>query len=107
MVRTKLCPTPFLASCNKSIVQVDNKSNYNVVKGSTFDLPKRVKLKARRRFTDKSEFQKISDATNNTDVLFKSSPQYAKKSCILASISNRHKRQKSLHNILTKINVNI
>jgi hypothetical protein len=107
MVRTKLCPTPFFTSSNKTIVRIGNESNYNGVKGSTFDLPKRVKLKARRRFTEKSHFQKISDASNSTDVLFKSSPRYAKKNCILASISTRHKRQKSLHNILTKINVNI
>ena len=107
MVRTKLCPAPFVASCNKTIVRIGNESNYNSVKGSTFDLPKRVKLKARRRFTERFQLQKISDTSNSEDVLFKSSPRYAKKTCILASISSRHKRQKSLHNILTKINVNI
>ena len=107
MVRTKLCPTPYLGSCNKTIVRIGNECNYNVIRGSNIDLPKRIKLKARRRFTEKPHFQKISDESNSADLLFKSSPRYTKKNCIVASSGSRHKRQNSLHNILAKVNVNI
>ena len=107
MVRTKLCPKPFLASCNNTKVRIGNSTNHNGIKEKSFDLPMRVKLKARRRLTEKPLYQKLSEPSHNTNDLFESSPRFSRKNSIPISNSSRHKRQKSLHNILTTIHVNI
>ena len=107
MVRTKLCPKPFIGTCNKTKVRICDTTNHNGIKGNNLDLPMRVKLKARRRLTEKPLYQKISELSNNTNDRYESLPTFARKSSIPICNGSRHKRQKSMHNILTAIHVNI
>ena len=104
MVRTELRPRPFQASSNKTSIRVGTEINDNGVKGTTFNIPNRVKLKARRRFSEKP--QKLIE-TLNIPASCKDPNVFNGENNMKAPMRIRHKRQKSLHKILSNVHVNI
>ena len=107
MVRTKWCPKPISAAYGNTAAHFGTEANDNGAKKTIFDLPKRVKLKARRRFSEKVLSQTILDSPKPTYTSCKATLQYNGRTRMTASIHIRHKRPKSLHRILSKVNVNV
>ena len=103
MVRTKCSPIPFGIPSNNTRLRLDNEPNDNSFKCSTLHFPTRVKLKAKRKFeTPKpKELCPGPENSNNASQIICSGQSVKKLGHNRVNI--RHKRQKSLHGILTKL----
>lgn len=106
MVRTKWCPRPFVDHFGTTVARLSSQSNENVPKNSTFKFPKRTKLKARRRFTGRQESRNSLKSPPTTDSLSRNLPSHYETNKLSPRLGNRHKRQKSLHRVFAKVQVN-
>ena len=106
MVRTKWCPRPFVDHFDTTVARLSSQSNENVSNNSTFKFPKRTKLKARRRFTGQQEPRNSLKSPQTIETLSRSLPSHYETKKLSPRIGNRHKRQKSLHRVFAKVQVN-
>ena len=88
MVRTKWSPKPHMACSPKAVLRLYYEPNDNSIQQNLVNYPMRVKLKAKRKFSEKHMQKELG--TNNTNT---------------ATLG--HKRQKSAHRILTTTKVNL
>ena len=107
MVRTKWCPNPFVDHYGTTVAQLSVHPNEIGLNGSTFNFPKRIKLKARRRFTERPVSRKSLKSPPPTGGVDRNSPWHSGTNKMTAGISSRHRRQKSLHRIFTNVQVNV
>ena len=88
MFRTKWTLKPLMAGSPKAVLRLYYEPNDNSIQQNLSNYPMRVKLKAKRKFTEKRMQKEL--VTNNTDT---------------ATLG--HKRHKSAHRILTTTKVNL
>ena len=107
MVRTKWCPKSFVDHYGSTVARLSIQNNENSPKGSTFNFPKRIKLKARRRFSERPVSRKELKSPPPTSALVKNSSLQTGTNKMTAAPGARHKRQKSLHKIFSRVQVNV
>ena len=108
MVRTKCSPIPFGNSSNNTLFRLGNEPIGNTFKCSTLNYPTRVKLKGKRKLTKSpNPIELYSGAKRANKISQLSCSSQSGQNYAYTRANNGHKRQKSLHRILTKLIVNI
>ena len=104
MVRTKWRPRQFHACNDNSNVRIGVESNANVIEGCKFEFKPRIILKARRRVFEKDISRNYAEPNKLFDDSYRNMQQL-EKSKRTTSSNNRHKKEQTLHKIISKFHV--